>query len=66
MGSFYRWRFEIQDVWLTQCDGRPDNFADHMVDEKIAISEYSLSASVACGKVRCPCHLGRFSVLHLR
>jgi rRNA small subunit pseudouridine methyltransferase Nep1 len=29
----------------------PDNFADHMVDEKIAISEYSLSASVACGKV---------------
>lgn len=23
-----------------------------MVDEKIAISEYSLSASVACGKVR--------------
>jgi rRNA small subunit pseudouridine methyltransferase Nep1 len=31
---------------------RPDNFADHMVDEKIAISEYSLSASVACGKVR--------------
>lgn len=30
----------------------PDNFADHMVDEKIAISEYSLSASVACGKVR--------------
>jgi rRNA small subunit pseudouridine methyltransferase Nep1 len=31
---------------------RPDNFADHLVDEKIAISEYSLSASVACGKVR--------------
>lgn len=30
----------------------PDNFADHLVDEKIAISEYSLSASVACGKVR--------------
>ncbi|CEQ40515.1 SPOSA6832_02136, partial [Sporobolomyces salmonicolor] len=29
----------------------PDNFADHLVDEKIAISEYSLSASVACGKV---------------
>lgn len=25
---------------------RPDNFADEMVDEKIAISEYSLSASV--------------------
>lgn len=31
----------------------PDNFADHMVDEKIAISEYSLSASVACGKFCC-------------
>jgi hypothetical protein len=24
-----------------------DNFADHIVDEKIAISEYSLSASVS-------------------
>lgn len=33
---------------------RPDNFADHLVDEKVAISEYSLSASVACGKVRFP------------
>lgn len=33
-------------------DCRPDNFADHLVDEKVAISEYSLSASVACGKVR--------------
>lgn len=31
---------------------RPDNFADHLVDEKVAISQYSLSASVACGKVR--------------
>ncbi|GAA5950774.1 hypothetical protein JCM21900_002013 [Sporobolomyces salmonicolor] len=31
----------------------PDNFADHLVDEKIAISEYSLSASVACGKFCC-------------
>ncbi|GAA94136.1 uncharacterized protein L969DRAFT_368993 [Mixia osmundae IAM 14324] len=31
----------------------PDNFADHMVDEKIAISQYSLSASVACGKFTC-------------
>ncbi|SCV70870.1 BQ2448_3632 [Microbotryum intermedium] len=31
----------------------PDNFADHMVDEKIAVSEYSLSASVACGKFCC-------------
>lgn len=29
-----------------------DNFADGLVDDKIAISEYSLSASVACGKVR--------------
>lgn len=28
-----------------------DNFADHLVDDKIAISQYSLSASVACGKV---------------
>ncbi len=28
-----------------------DNFADGVVDEKISISEYSLSASVACGKV---------------
>lgn len=34
----------------------PDDFADHLVDEKIAISEYSLSASVACGKV-CPLSL---------
>ncbi|KAM0746469.1 Nep1-domain-containing protein [Meredithblackwellia eburnea MCA 4105] len=31
----------------------PDNFADQYVDEKIAISEYSLSASVACGKFCC-------------
>lgn len=28
-----------------------DNFADHLVDDKIAISQFSLSASVACGKV---------------
>ena len=28
-----------------------DDFADAYVDEKISISEYSLSASVACGKV---------------
>ena len=28
-----------------------DTFADSVVDEKISISEYSLSASVACGKV---------------
>jgi len=30
-----------------------DNFADGLVDDKIAISEYSLSASVACGKMVC-------------
>jgi rRNA pseudouridine-1189 N-methylase Emg1 (Nep1/Mra1 family) len=28
-----------------------DDFADGVVDEKISISEYALSASVACGKV---------------
>jgi len=28
-----------------------DDFADGIVDEKISISNYSLSASVACGKV---------------
>ena len=44
-------------LWTNSCPlrysrCRPDNFADHLVDEKIAISEYSLSASVACGKVR--------------
>jgi rRNA small subunit pseudouridine methyltransferase Nep1 len=31
----------------------PDNFADAWVDEKISISNYSLSASVACSKF---CH----------
>jgi len=31
-----------------------DDFADGIVDEKISISNYSLSASVACGKVRVP------------
>ena len=31
----------------------PDNFADGYVDEKISISNYSLSASVACSKF---CH----------
>jgi len=31
----------------------PDNFADHIVDEKISISGYSLSASVACSKFTC-------------
>ncbi|KAI6099058.1 Alpha/beta knot methyltransferase [Pisolithus sp. B1] len=30
-----------------------DDFADHMVDEKISISDYPLSASVACGKFCC-------------
>lgn len=30
-----------------------DNFADEYVDEKISISQYSLSASVACSKF---CH----------
>lgn len=30
-----------------------DNFADEFVDEKISISNYSLSASVACSKF---CH----------
>lgn len=29
-----------------------DDFADAIVDEKISISDFSLSASVACGKVR--------------
>jgi rRNA small subunit pseudouridine methyltransferase Nep1 len=28
-----------------------DDFADHVVDQKISISDYPLSASVACGKV---------------
>ncbi len=31
----------------------PDNFADKYVDEKISISNYGLSASVACSKF---CH----------
>ncbi len=31
----------------------PDNFADKYVDEKISVSNYSLSASVACSKF---CH----------
>lgn len=38
-------------VWLIK--RRPDNFADQWVDQKISISEYSLSASVACGKFCC-------------
>lgn len=28
-----------------------DDFADAYVDEKIGVSQYALSASVACGKV---------------
>ena len=28
-----------------------DDFADSIVDDKISISDYPLSASVACGKV---------------
>ncbi|KAG0180811.1 hypothetical protein DFQ28_009069 [Apophysomyces sp. BC1034] len=31
----------------------PDSFADSYVDEKIGISQYALSAAVACGKVCC-------------
>jgi rRNA small subunit pseudouridine methyltransferase Nep1 len=31
----------------------PDNLADAYVDQKISISDYSLSASVACGKFCC-------------
>ncbi|CAO3630858.1 unnamed protein product [Cunninghamella blakesleeana] len=30
-----------------------DDFADSYVDEKISVSDYSLSASVACGKIAC-------------
>jgi hypothetical protein len=36
-----------------------DDFADGIVDEKISISDYPLSASVACGKVRTFNCLGR-------
>ena len=28
-----------------------DDFADAYIDQKISISDYALSASVACGKV---------------
>jgi rRNA pseudouridine-1189 N-methylase Emg1 (Nep1/Mra1 family) len=28
-----------------------DNFADMYADEKLSVSEYSLSASVACSKI---------------
>ncbi|KAI9018526.1 Alpha/beta knot methyltransferase [Phycomyces nitens] len=30
-----------------------DDFADSYVDDKIGVSDYSLSASVACGKIAC-------------
>lgn len=36
--------------WLSR---REDNFADGVIDQKVSISEYSLSASVACGKFCC-------------
>jgi rRNA small subunit pseudouridine methyltransferase Nep1 len=42
-----------------------DDFADHIVDEKISISDYPLSASVACGKVwitPCYFHESRMTV----
>lgn len=62
--SLGRWRMERSVALLphesrNEADsslavGRQDNFADALVDEKVAISEYSLSASVACGKVRPP------------
>ncbi|TPX68422.1 hypothetical protein SpCBS45565_g03125 [Spizellomyces sp. 'palustris'] len=31
----------------------PDNWVDDIVDDKISISEYPLSASVTCGKLTC-------------
>jgi rRNA small subunit pseudouridine methyltransferase Nep1 len=31
----------------------PDTFADAYVDEKIGVSNYALSAQIACGKVCC-------------
>lgn len=30
-----------------------DNWVDDIVDDKIAVSEYPLSASVTCGKLTC-------------
>ncbi|KAF9259343.1 hypothetical protein L218DRAFT_875026, partial [Marasmius fiardii PR-910] len=36
-----------------------DDFADAYVDEKIGLSGYALSASVACGKVSSRCSLGK-------
>lgn len=35
----------------TDNENSRDDFADHIVDEKVSISNYRLSASVACGKV---------------
>lgn len=41
-----------------------DDFADAYVDEKIGVSDYPLSASVACGKVRLAlCSIGKTPVL---
>ena len=41
-----------------------DDFADAYVDEKIGVSDYPLSASVACGKVRlASCSIGKMSGL---
>jgi hypothetical protein len=46
-----------QDVtsWIVRQEliSSADNFADQFVDQKISISDYSLSASVACGKFCC-------------
>ena len=34
----------------------PDDFADALVDDKVSLSRYPLSAAVVCGKVRrCTC-----------
>lgn len=38
-----------------------DDFADGIVDEKISISNYPLSASVACGKVSLKFPLGELA-----
>ena len=38
---------------MNNADLSADNFADQYVDQKISISDYSLSASVACGKFCC-------------
>lgn len=41
-----------------------DDFADGYVDEKISISDYPLSASVACGKVGPGYHLSCILICH--